>query len=158
MILKSLIQNTGSSVGKYAESSGFYDRVPIRVGEFTLVRNSEGKVVFETTSQEFCNDGPKLEITIYRKDDGSWKVTRNHGCYGSDVTPSVDLTNERLARRRAMWHAAQEMAGRELSASERFSTLHQAYEEDADLFEDDAFFKHGNAVTNDPFGEFLQDH
>jgi hypothetical protein len=127
------------------------------VGEFSLVENSEERIVFETTSQEFCNDGPKVEIIISRKDDDRWEVSQKHGCYGSSVTPAVDLPTERLARRRAMWHAAQEMAGRDLSAPERFSILHQAYEDDADLFEDDAFFRNGNAVTNDPFGEFLQD-
>jgi hypothetical protein len=155
MSILEVLRSNPSSQGKFAESSGYYDRIPIRVNEFTLVENSEGLVIFETTAREFCRNGPKLQIRI--SDSSDWSVTQQHGSYGSGITPSVDLHDERLARRRAMWHAAQEMAGRELSASERFSTLHQVYEDDADLFEDDAFFQRGDAITNDPFGEFLED-
>jgi hypothetical protein len=105
MSLRSIIGNTVSSTGKYAESAGYYDRVPIRVNEFTLEENSEGRVVFETTAKEFCRNGPKLQITISKNDDGGWGVTQRHGAYGSGITPHIELHDERLARRRAMWHA-----------------------------------------------------
>lgn len=157
MSLSGLLQRSTGRSPKFAESSGFYERVPIRVGEFALVENSEGQIVFETTSQEFCDDGPKVTVTI-SDDDAGWSVNCSQGCYGWAITPSVDLHDERLARRRAMWHAAQHMAGRELSHVERYSLMHQVHNEDeADVFTDDAFFKNGNAVTNDPFGEFLED-
>lgn len=155
MSLSGRLLGRTQSTRRFAESSGCYERVPIRVNEFALKTNEEGRVVFETTSQEFCNDEPKITVTI-SGDDNGWSVTVNQGCYGWAVTPSVDLHDERLARRRAMWHAAQYMAGRDLSYKERFSLMRRN-DDDADLFEDDAFFKNGNAVTNDPFGEFLED-
>lgn len=141
---------------QYCESDGYYERVPIRVNEFALVTNDEGKVVFETTSQEFCDDGPKLTITISESDTG-WSVSVTQGGYGWSITPSVELDNSRLARRRAFWHAAQYMAGRDLSHKERFSLMHQSgIGTVPDLFKDDAFFKNGDPVTTDPFEEFLQ--
>lgn len=152
-----MLQKANPSTQKYAESSGYYERVPIRVGEWTLVKNEEGHISFETTCKEFCDNGPKTVVTISNNDSG-WSVTCSQGCYEWSLTTSVDLHDERLARRRAMWHAVQYMTERELSGKERFSLLYQVYhEDDADLFKDDAFFKNGNAVTNDPFGEFLED-
>lgn len=146
------LTETGNS--GFAESNGFYDRIPIRVGEYSLVENEKDKLVFETTAQEHCDDGPKVTVSI-SKDDG-WSVNASQGCYMWNVTPSVELTKDRLERRRAFWHAAQYMIGRELNYKETFSTRRQI-EDEADLFEDDAFFKNGNAVTNDPFSEFLED-
>lgn len=138
----------------FAESHGFYERVPIRVGEYALVKNEEDEVVFETTAQKHCDDGPKVTVTISK--DNGWSVTASQGSYMWNVTPSVELSKERLERRRAFWHAAQYMMGRKLNYKETFSTRRQI-EDEADLFEDDAFFNSGNAVTNDPFGEFLED-
>lgn len=155
MSLSGRLLGAKRSTGNYAESHGHYERIPIRVGEFALKTNEEDKVVFETTSQEFCDDGPKITVIISNGDAG-WSVGASQACYGWAITPSVDLHDDRLARRRAMWHAAQYMAGRDLSHRERFSLMHRS-SDDADLFEDDAFFKNGNAVTNDPFGEFLED-
>lgn len=157
MSLRGMLRKTNPATQNYAESSGYYERVPIRVDEWTLVENEEGRIVFETTCKQFCENGPKTVVTI-SDDDAGWSVTCSQGCYGWSITTSVDLHDERLARRRAMWHAAQHMAGRELSWKERFSLSYQVHhEDDADLFKDDAFFKNGNAVTNDPFGEFLED-
>lgn len=138
----------------FAESNGYYERVPIRVGEFTLAVNEEGRVVFETTSQEFCREGPKLKVRILNGDEG-WSVREKQGMYHYQLTPSVDLHDEKLARRRAFWHAGQFMDGVQLNHSERFSIMHRAGNDEADLFEDDAFFRDGDAVTIDPFGEFL---
>lgn len=142
--------------GGYAESSGYYERVPIRVGEFVLTKNEEGEVIFKTSAKEFCGDGPMVTLRITK--DGGWSVTRSQGMYNSSPVPSVDLHEERLARRRAFWHAAQIMAGRELSHAERYSIIHRGYNDgdEIDLFRDDAFFKNGDPVTTDPFGEFLE--
>jgi len=145
----------GDSASNSTESSGYYERVPIRVGEFALVENSEGEIVFETTSRKFCDDGPKIVLRISNSQSG-WSVSCSQGSYNWNLTPSVDLTYERVARRRAMWHAAQYMSGQDLSHVKRYTIMHQVNnEETADVFEDDAFFKNGDAVTNDPFGEFL---
>lgn len=144
----------GTQPKSFTESNGWYERVPIRVGEFTLVKNEEGEVVFETTAQEFCRDGPKIQISIVEEDDG-WSVREKHGCYRSFITPSVDLHSEKLARRRAFWHAGQHMNGVELSKSERFTIIHQTWSDNPNVFDDDAFFRNGDPVTIDPFGEFL---
>lgn len=142
--------------GTYAESNGYYERVPIRVNEFTLETNEEGCVVFKTTSQAFCDDGPMLTVTI-SNDDSGWSVEVNQGPYHWSITSSVDLHKERLARRRAFWHAAQYMSGRDLTHRERFTISYKANNDEADLFKDDAFFQNGDAVTTDPFGAFLED-
>lgn len=156
MTFADLLQSS-HTVGEYAESNGYYERVPIRVGEFVLVKNEEGEVIFETSSQEFCDGGPKVVYKIVKSDeDNNWSVNAQQGKYHWTITPSVDLAKEKLARRRAFWHAGQSMAGRELSHEERFSIIHQGYADNPDVFESDAYFKDGNPVTNDPFGEFLQ--
>lgn len=151
-MLFGFLTRTGNS--GFAESNGFYDRIPIRVGEYSLVKNEENKVVFDTTAQEHCGDGPKITVTITK--EGGWSVSASQGYYMWNVAPSVDLTKERLARRRSFWHAAQYMCGRELNYKETFSTRRQI-EDDCDLFEDDAFFENGDSVTSQPFGEFLED-
>ena len=110
--------------------------------------------MFKKTAEEH-GDGAQKE-TVTKKKDDEWSVNASQGCYMWNVTPSVELTKDRLERRRAFWHAAQYMIGRELNYKETFSTRRQI-EDGADLFEDDAFFKNGNAVTNDPFSEFLED-
>lgn len=137
----------------YAESMGYYDRVPIRVGSFVLEENKEGKVVFHTTCEDFCGKGPKVVVSITNGDNG-WLVNETQGPYRSRITPSVDLSRERLERRRAFWHAKEYMLGNNMNYKERFS-LRRQNEEDADLFDDDSFFENGDAVTSDPFGEFL---
>lgn len=138
----------------FSESNGHYERVPIRVGDFALVENSEDYVEYQTTSREFCENGPTLTIKINNSDNG-WSVDVTHGCYHWTITPSVDLHKERLARRRAFWHAGQYMRGQDLSHKERFSITYQAHEENPDVFDADAYFKRGNAITSDPFGAFL---
>jgi hypothetical protein len=144
-----------SKENKSVESNGYYERVPIRVGEFTLNENSENKLVFETTAQEFCNSGPKIILKITNGDSG-WSVQRKQGTSMDMLVPSVDLTTDKLERRRAFWHTAQYMGGKELSHKERFSTIHQGYNNEIDLFRDDAFFKQGTARTTDPFEQFLK--
>lgn len=157
MSIKSLLfPDKKESIGKYTEGYGYYDRVPIRVGQFTLEKNEEGVVKFQTTCREFCDDGPKIVVTI--NNESGWSVDAQQGCYHWSITPSVDLHKERLERRRAFWHAGQYMSGNELTHKERFSISHQAsLGSEPNLFEDDAFFKNGDAVTNDPFGYFLRD-
>lgn len=144
-----------SNPSEFSESNGYYERVPIRVGEFVLEKNEEGLVVFKTSSQKHCRKGPMITVRISNSGNG-WSVKESQGPYHCGIAPSVDLHRGRLERRRAFWHAAQRMAGRELSHRERFSMVHRGYNDDADLFEDDAFFKNGDAVTTDPFGEFLE--
>lgn len=162
MSLRSIFESFADQTERFAESNGYYDRVPIRVGDFALVENSEGLIKFETTSREFCNEGPKVTLTISNGDDNSnnWSVNKKQGPYHSCPVPTADLTDSRLSRRRACWHAVQIMLGRELSHRERFTLIHQTRVDEEDktnVFEDDAFFKHGDAVTNDPFGEVLED-
>lgn len=136
------------------ESGGYYERVPRRVGTFLLVTNEKGCIAFETTDQAFCKQDIKTVVTISK--DGGWSASCAQGGSEWSITPSVDICSERVARRRAMWHAAQYMADRNLSHIERFTLMHQAsFDTDPDLYEDDAFFTNGYAVTNDPFGEFL---
>lgn len=147
-----LLKRKGDS--DFAESYGYYERVPIRVGEYALIKNEEGEVVFETTAREHCDDGPKIVVTIC--EENRWSVNARQGPYMWAVTPSIDLSDNRLARRRAFWHAAQYMVDRKLNYKETFSTRRQI-EDDCDLFKDDAFFENGDAVTNDPFDEFLED-
>jgi hypothetical protein len=142
------LQNT------FSESKGYYERVPIRVGDFVLKENKEGRLNFETTSQEFCKDGPEIRIIVSNKD--GWHVNRIQGSYHSTLVPSVDLHSEKLGRRRAFWHAAQYMSGKKLSHRKRFSITHTRHTEDPSLFRDDAFFKNDDAVTTDPFGKFLK--
>jgi hypothetical protein len=137
----------------YAESRGYYDRIPIRVGSFVLKENEKDNIVFYTTSKDFCRDGPEVIVSIKNGDNG-WVVKQRQGAYSSRITPSVDLSQERLERRRALWHAKEYMIGTEMNYKERFS-LSRQQEEEADLFEDDAFFRGGNAITSDPFSEFL---
>lgn len=144
------------SKNKFPEDkSGYYERIPIRVGQYCLTENIKDKVVFETTDKKICNGGVKKKIIIYNSDDG-WKSEVKEGAYSYDITPSVDLSDERLARRRAMWHTCQHMLGRDLSHKERFSITWYAHNDEAKLFKDDAFFKNGDPVTNDPFGKVLK--
>jgi hypothetical protein len=138
----------------YAESMGYYDRVPIRVGSFVLKKNKEEEVVFYTTCKDFCGEGPEVVVTVTNGENG-WFVNETQGHYCSQIAPSVDLSRERLERRRAFWHAKEYMLGNDMNYKERFS-LRRQNEEDADLFADDAFFKNGNSVTTDPFGAFLK--
>lgn len=143
------------SVGSYTESAGHYERVPIRIGDFSLVTNEEGLVVFETTAEDICGSFKKIKIHITNHD--GWHVEIRRGGALSVLTPSVDLTTERLARRRAFWHAIQFMIGRDLSHKQRFSLMHTAGDaENTDLFKDDAFFENGDEVTADPFGPYLE--
>lgn len=100
-----------SKENKSVESNGYYERVPIRVGEFTLNENSENKLVFETTAQEFCNSGPKIILKITNGDSG-WSVQRKQGTSMDMLVPSVNLTTDKLERRRAFWHAAQYMVAK----------------------------------------------
>jgi|AntRauMinimDraft_4_1070384.scaffolds.fasta_scaffold01146_4 hypothetical protein len=138
----------------YPESNGFYERVPIRVKSFSIVKNKEDEVVFQTTSRDFCNENITLELHITQNDEGNWKVNINQGCTQWCLTPTDDL-RERISRRRAFWHAGQYMAGRELNHKQTYSLSYTVNNADADRFKDDAFFKNGNAITTDPFGEFL---
>lgn len=140
---------------QYPESSGYYEGVPIRVGEFVLVQNEKGSIVFETTERSICKNQGKIIVSI---DDGNagWSVTCTQDGISWAVVPSVDI-QVRIARLRAMWHAAQYMMGNELDWRERFSISHQVYNEQTiDLFNDDAFFENGDPVTTDPFGKFLR--
>lgn len=145
-----------NSTETYDESSGYYDRIPVRVGEFSLVKNEKGEIVFETTSTEFCGKGPKIEVVISNSQDG-WSAGKRQSGPHEFIAPSVDINDERLARSRALWHAAQYMSGNDLSKKERFTLIYQNYnEETADLFKDDAFFKNGDPITTDPFKDFLK--
>lgn len=144
-----------NAVSKAPESGGYYERVPIRIGEFALVKNVEGKLVFETTDSSICDEGPKVVLTVSSSD--GWSVEKRQGSYYHTVTSSIDIDEGRLTRRRAFWHAGQFMQGRKLSEKKRFSLVHRVYNDDnAGLFEDDAYFKNGDVVTTDPFGEFLE--
>lgn len=145
-----------SSTETYAESSGYYDRIPVRVGEFSLVKNEKGEIIFETTSTEFCGNGPKIKVIIKNSRKG-WSANKRQGGPHEFITPSVDIDDELIARSRALWHAAQYMSGNDLSKKERFTLIHQKYnEETAELFKDDAFFKNGDPITTDPFKNFLE--
>lgn len=138
-----------------SESAGYYERIPRRVGSFLLVTNEKGRVVFESTSTDVCTNDVKTVVTI-SDDAGGWSVICSQSSEW-ELTPAINLHSDRIERRRAMWHAAQYMAGRNLSPAERFSLLHQeSFTTDANVFADDAFFDAcGDTVTDDPFGEFL---
>jgi hypothetical protein len=140
---------------EYPESSGYYERIPIRVGEFVLVENEKGVVVFETTESSICNNQGKIIVSI-DNGNGGWSVTCTQDGISWAVVPSVDIQS-RIARLRSTWHAAQYMAGNELDWKERFLLSHQVYNEQTlDLFDDDAFFENGDPVTTDPFSRFLR--
>lgn len=152
-LISTILDNKNST---YTESNGYYERVPIRVGEFTLLENEQGCVKFETTSVEFCTDGPKIIINIDKNENGEWGVNVNQGCCGWSITPHEYIHNEKLSRRRAFWHASQYMNGIDLNYIERFSLRHKVEEDNPNIFDSDAYFKNGNARTTDPFGEFLK--
>lgn len=139
----------------YAESTGFYEQIPIRVGEFVLTKNEKGLLEFKSSSQEICGNGPMTVIRVSNSESG-WSVMERQGPYQTEIVPAVDFSKERLARRRAFWHAAQYMSGRDLSFRERFNRRHQVTNDDADVFDDDAFFKDGNAITTVPFEDFVE--
>lgn len=143
------------NTGNYTESTGYYNRVPIRVGEFTVTENSHDQIVFETTSQDFCDDGPKLTLTIAMTGTG-WAVNAKQGAYHWTIAPAVDLHDDDIARKRAMWHAAQYMSGNTLSHQERYTITHTTHTDNHDVFEDDAFFTNGEPITTDPFNAFLE--
>lgn len=140
----------------YSESTGYYERVPVRINSFVLVENIKSKVVYQTTSQKFCNDGPILRIVIYKHNNNNWGINIKQGGISSSYLHTDDLSSEKLSRRRAFWHACQYMKGEELNHKERYSKIYQHSNQDVTIFEADSFFKNGNAITTDPFGEFLK--
>lgn len=141
---------------KYSESSGYYERVPLRVKSFVLVKNTENKVVYHTTSQDFCNKGPTLKLIINKNDNDRWGVNIRHGGISRAITYYDELHSERLSRRRAFWHAGQYMSGNDLNHKERYTLMYKVSNEDSNIFDADAFFKDGDPITTDPFGEFLK--
>jgi hypothetical protein len=141
---------------KYSEISGYYERIPGRIDSFVCVKNEEDEIVYHTTSQEFCNTGPILRLRIIKNDNNRWGIYFKQGeIYWSIICPA-DLHSEKLSRRRAFWHAGQYMSGKDLSHKKRYSKIYRTNENSENIFEADAFFKNGNAVTTDPFGEFLK--
>lgn len=155
MIMSLLDNLLPSGNSGYSESNGYYERVPIRVGEFVLVENKEGSVSFETTCRDFCDDGPKIEVKI-NKDDDKWGVKANQGGYQWNITPHQHVLNEKLSRRRAFWHALQYMIDEDLTYRERYSIRYQVEEDNPDIFKADAFFINGDSRTSDPFGDYLE--
>lgn len=152
----SLMRGILNRTERYTESNGYYERVPIRVKSFVLVKNEKSRVVYETTSREFCNKGPKVSVSITTNNDGNWSVNFSQGGISGSITPSDNLSDKKISRRRAFWHAGQYMAGRELNNKETFSLTYQASVDNESIFEADAFFKDGDPITIDPFGEFLE--
>jgi len=151
MIMNILSKKTNNSV----ESKGYYNRIPIRVCSFALVENTESKIIYQTTSNEFCDNGPTIKLVIY-KNENDWSIDIKQGSITSYYLHYSGLDDEKLSRRRAFWHACQYMKGKTMNNKERYSRIYQSSNKDVSIFKADAFFKNGNAITTDPFGEFLK--
>ena len=140
----------------YPESNGYYDRVPIRIKSYTLVENTKDYVIYQTTDEQICDGKTELKIRIYRTDEGNWGINAVQGGVSHSIIGTGELTDEKLSRRRAFWHAGQYMKGESFTHQERYTLIHQVYSGDTNMFKDDKFFKNGDSITTDPFGEFLK--
>jgi len=140
----------------YPESNGYYDRVPVRIKSYTLVKNTKDYVIYQTTDEDICNGKAELKIRIYRTENSNWGITAVQGGIAHSIIGTDDFSDEKLSRRRAFWHAGQYMKGKDFTHKERYTLIHQVYSDDTNIFKDDKFFKHGDSITTDPFSEFLK--
>jgi len=152
MFLRSLITKNPT----YPESNGYYNRIPVRIHSFVLIENTESSVVYHTTSQKYCNKGTTLKVVISKNKNDRWGINIKQSGITSSYLHADDLNDEKLSRLRAFWHGCQYMKDKKLNNKERYSRIYKLSNEDSTIFDADAFFKNGHAVTKDPFGEFLR--
>lgn len=151
MIKELLLGNNKSSV----EADGYYENIPLRVGEYVLSENDVDKIVFETTNSEICESHGRQKLVIKNSEKG-WCVDKHERGGGKSIISATDeIDDEILERARALWHAKQYMLNKNLNNKERYSKIYST--NSTDIFEDDAFFKDGKARTLVPFREYFND-
>lgn len=149
MIKELLLGDQKSSV----EADGYYENIPLRVGEYVLSENVADKIVFETTNSEICESHGRQKLVIKNSKKG-WCVNKyERGGGQSIISPAEEIDDEMLERARALWHAKQYMLNNNLNNKERYSKIYRT--NSTDIFEDDAFFNDGKARTLVPFREYL---